>query len=91
MKRRIVAICGALLLVATATFAQHHPPRNINPGKHPNLAAAQRLVSEAFNKISVAQKANEFDMGGHAAKAKELLDEAGKELALAAEAANQQK
>ncbi len=73
MKHRIVAICAAVLLVATVSFAQH-PPRNINPRKHPNLAAAQRLVSEAFNKISVAQKANEFDMGGYAAKAKELLD-----------------
>jgi hypothetical protein len=35
-----------------------------------------------------AQEANEFDMQGHAQKAKNLLDEANKELKLAAEAAN---
>jgi hypothetical protein len=35
-----------------------------------------------------AQTANEFDMAGHAAKAKELLDQANNELKQAAEAAN---
>jgi hypothetical protein len=39
-------------------------------------------------KITAAQEANEFDMNGHAAKAKELLDQASRELKLAAEAAN---
>jgi len=32
--------------------------------------------------------ANEFDMGGHAARAKDLLDQAYREIKLAAEAAN---
>ena len=35
--------------------------------------------------------ANEFDMNGHAAKAKALLDEAYSEIKLAAEAANRNK
>lgn len=55
---------------------------------HPNLAAAQRFCDQAFEKISGAQAANEFDMNGHAAKAKELLEQASKELKEAAEAAN---
>lgn len=38
-----------------------------------------------------AQKANEWDLGGHAQKAKELLDESNKELKLAAEASNRRK
>ena len=37
---------------------------------------------------AVAQQANEWDMDGHAAKAKELLDQVNRELKLAAEAAN---
>jgi hypothetical protein len=38
--------------------------------------------------ISAAQQANEFDMQGHAQKAKDLLDEASREMKAAAEAAN---
>ncbi|HZP04783.1 MAG TPA: hypothetical protein VFB43_07780 [Terracidiphilus sp.] len=56
--------------------------------RHPNLAAAQRLIDQAYAKISAAQGANEFDMNGHAAKAKELLEQANHEIKEAAEAAN---
>lgn len=56
--------------------------------RHPNLAAAQRLSHQAWEKITEAQKANEWDMDGHAAKAKELLDQVNNELKMAAEAAN---
>ena len=64
------------------------PTETVNPARHPNLAAAHRLVNQAFNKIVEAQKANEFDLGGHAEKARQLLDDANRELKLAAEAAN---
>jgi hypothetical protein len=87
MKSRIAVIVGAGLLVAATTFAQR-PKETVSSQRHPNLAAAQRLVDQAFNRITEAQKANEFDLGGHAAKAKALLDDANKELKLAAEAAN---
>jgi hypothetical protein len=56
--------------------------------RHPNLMAAQRLIDQAFQKISEAQGANEFDMNGHAQKAKDLLEQASREVKLAAEAAN---
>jgi hypothetical protein len=52
------------------------------------LAAAQGLSQQAFEKIRAAQQANEWDMRGHAQKAKELLEQANNELKLAAEAAN---
>jgi hypothetical protein len=45
-------------------------------------------MKRAFERIVQAQQANEWDMNGHAQKAKELLDEASKELAKAAGAAN---
>jgi hypothetical protein len=56
--------------------------------RHPNLMAAQDLINRAFDRITAAQAANEFDMGGHAAKAKDLLEQAKREIRLAAEAAN---
>ena len=65
------------------------PEANISKKKHPNLAAAQRLVFDAYEKLVAAQKANEFDMDGHAQKAKEFLDTAAGELKAAAQSANQ--
>jgi hypothetical protein len=56
--------------------------------RHPNLMEAQRLINQAFDRIVAAQEANEWDMGGHAARAKDLLDQAKREIRLATEAAN---
>ena len=70
----------------TAAFAA--PPVEDIGKRHPNLAAAQRLSYQAWERISAAQQANEWDMDGHAAKAKELLDKVNEELKMAAEAAN---
>jgi hypothetical protein len=52
-----------------------------------DLAAAQADLTRAWNKILDAQNANEFDLGGHAQKAKDLIDQANKELKQTAEAA----
>jgi hypothetical protein len=41
-----------------------------------------------MDKVTAAQQANEYDMNGHAAKAKELLSQAYREIKLAAQAAN---
>jgi len=79
---------GVVLLCGLAMFAQAPPKRNVSAVRHPNLAAAQRFLDQAFVRITDAQKANEFDLGGHAAKAKELIDQANRELKLAAEVAN---
>jgi F0F1-type ATP synthase membrane subunit b/b' len=80
------------LLFGSLVYAQMKPPaENISGRRHPNLAAAQRFCDQAFEKIQAAQAANEFDMDGHAAKAKELLDQASRELKEAARAANKNK
>jgi len=84
----LAAVVGSLLLIGGA-LAQ--PKQNVSGAKHPNLAAAQRLSMQAYEKISAAQTANEFDMAGHAAKAKTLLDQVNSELKLAAQAANKNK
>jgi hypothetical protein len=86
MKRWLIAVVCAVVL-PVAIIAQK-PVENVSKKKHPNIAAAQRLCEQAFTRISDAQKANEWDMQGHAEKAKRLLDEANQELKQAALAAN---
>ena len=81
------SVVGIGLFVALIAFAQE-PARNIDPRRHPNLAEAQDLARRAYDRLATAQQANEFDMAGHAAKAKELLREASEEMKLAAMAAN---
>ena len=89
-KTMLGLVLGAALVGGGLAVAQK-PVDNVSGKKHPNLAAAQRLSTEAFEKITAAQQANEWDMDGHAAKAKELLDQVNKELKMAAEAANKNK
>jgi len=81
------ALSAAALICGGVAVAQK-PAENISGKKHPNLAAAQRLSQQAWEKIAAAQQANEWDLQGHAAKAKELLDQVNQELKLSAEAAN---
>jgi hypothetical protein len=82
----------ATMLVACCAFAtvaaQADPAENISKHRHPNLARAQELTGKAYDAATAAQTANEFDMDGHAEKAKELLSQASSELKAAAEAAN---
>lgn len=78
---------GAIMLTGAVAYAAK-PERDVSARRHPNIAAAQRLAAQAFERIVAAQKANEYDMEGHAQKAKELLDQVNAELKLAAEAAN---
>lgn len=80
-------LLGAVLLCGGVVLAQK-PAQNVSPKRHPNLAAAQRLSENAYQKVIAAQEANEWDTNGHAAKAKELLDQVNKELKQAAGAAN---
>ena len=83
MKKIILAVAVAAFLGLRAT-ANAHP-------KHPNIASAHKLVMQAIKRIDAAQKANEFDLGGHAAKAKDLLTQAESELKQAMEAAKDNK
>jgi len=85
MRGKLILCSTVLLLVGTALAS---PPVEDIGKRHPNLAAAQRLSRDAWEKITAAQRANEWDMDGHAAKAKELLDQVNNELKMAAEAAN---
>ena len=88
IKTRVsAAVLATSILIVGAALAQR-PKENVSGARHPNLAAAQRLSQQAWEKIVAAQEANEWDMKGHAQKAKDLLDQVNKELKEAAEAAN---
>ena len=80
-------LLGGLALVLLLGIVSCRTER-VDPRRHPNLAAAQTFIERAMEKVSEAQRLNDFDMNGHAAKAKALLEEAYAEVKLAAEAAN---
>ena len=88
--RLYIALTAVLLSLGGIAVAQR-PKENVSPGRHPNLAAAQRLSRQAWQRVVDAQKANEWDLAGHAQKAKDLLDQANNELKQAAEASNRRK
>ena len=59
-KTRIArALLGFSLLMGGLAIAQPLK-RNVSPGRHPNLAATQRLGQNAYEKIIAAQQANEW-------------------------------
>ena len=83
-KTMTLVALGASLAAAGAAFAGPE-------AGHPNIIAAREAATAAIEKLKAAQVANEYDMGGHAAKAEKLLREAEHEMKLAAEAANRRK
>lgn len=82
------ALLHTLPLALLASLAVAQPADNVSGKRNPNIAAAQHLVTQAYEKIVAAQKSNEYDMQGHAQKAKDLLDQANRELKMAAEIAD---
>jgi hypothetical protein len=72
-------VLGAVLATGGMLVAQQHH----------NLRMAQDLTEKAYNKVVEAQRINEFDMGGHAQRAKDLLYQASHEIKAAADAANE--
>lgn len=75
-------LCLGLVTTAAGVAQQ------VNSGRHPNLAAAQRFTEQASQALARAQQANEFDLGGHAAHARDLLQQANQEILEATRASN---
>ena len=82
-------LLAVIATVAACAASAQMPMQNIDPQRHGNLAAAQNLVVQAFERLSDAQAANNYQLGGHVARAKDLLRQANEEIKLAAETANQ--
>ena len=90
MTKRKLFIATAIytgLICVGVTFAQA-PVVNIDPHRHGNMAAAQRYIVQAYQKLDAAQRANDDQLGGHAQRAKDLLTQADQEIRLAANVAN---
>lgn len=87
MKTAMIAMALALGAASIGSTAFAAGPE----AGHPNIIAAREDATHAIEKLKAAQAANEYDMGGHAAKAEKLLGEAEHEMKLAAEAANKNK
>jgi apolipoprotein N-acyltransferase len=80
----VAAICASFILGAVV-FAE--PPVNVGE-RHGNMRAAQQLIQQAWVKVDEAQRDNNYNLGGHAGRAKDLLQQASEEIKMSAEAAN---
>jgi hypothetical protein len=80
------ALYGALACVEVAVAQA--PVVNIDPHRHGNLAAAQKFIVQAYQKLNEAQRDNQGQLGGHAQRAKDLLTQADEEIRLAANVSN---
>ena len=77
-----ITLCsiGLVLLLAGTALA--------GGDRHPNLTGAHGDLVAAQKRVTAAQVAHEYKLGGHAAKAKALIDQAEAELAQALQDAN---
>jgi hypothetical protein len=75
-------------LFFTGTFATQVASAAPNWPKHPNLVNAWKNLDKAWGKISKAQEANADQLGGHGAKAKDLIAAAQADLKQARDSAN---
>ena len=82
MTKKGMAVLSVLMFCVA--IAAQEPVVDIDKNKHANLAEAQRLVVEANRYIAEAQKENNYDMKGHAEKARQLLVQVNQELKAAA-------
>lgn len=55
--------------------------------RHPNIEAADYNAQQAIERMRAAQRANGYDMGGHAGRAIQLMQDARYEMQAAAEMA----
>ncbi|WP_047495719.1 hypothetical protein [Terriglobus sp. TAA 43] len=92
MKNKIAAalVTAISLVSVTLLFAQGPPVVNISSYRHGNLAAAQNYIVQAYQMVNQAQQANDGQLGGHAARAKQLLSQADYELRQAANVSNEE-
>jgi hypothetical protein len=84
MQAKSVILAAALVAAAVVSVASFAGAM----AGHPNIIAAREDAEHAIKKMQQAQKANEYDLGGHAKKAEELLAQSIEEMKLAAQADN---
>jgi hypothetical protein len=86
-KDMLIGTALGLVLGCSGALLAQAPVVNIGD-RHGNLRAAQQYIVSAWQRIDEAQQDNNYNLGGHAGRAKELLVQADEELRLAANVAN---
>ena len=86
-KRNVYVAAVVVTLLGCIQLFADQPVVNIGT-RHGQLRAAQEAIVQAYNRITNAQNNNDYQLGGHAARAKQYLEQADQELRLAADAAN---
>ena len=87
-KDMLVGTALRLVLGCSGALIAQQPVVDIG-NRHGNLRAAQQYIQAAWQRIDSAQADNNYNLGGHAGRAKDLLVQADEELRLAANVANQ--
>jgi hypothetical protein len=87
-KDMLVGTAMGLILGCSGAILAQAPAVNIGE-RHGNLRSAQQYIQAAWQRIDTAQVDNNYNLGGHAGRAKDLLVQADEELRLAANSANQ--
>lgn len=88
MKKKAIQILVLLAAVSALVYAATAPSVTVDRSRHGNLYSAQESVQAAWNSINTAQQDNNYHMGGHAEKAKDLLYQASQEIQYAANSAD---
>ena len=83
----VIALAGVAGGFAIAQDRDHDRDRDLWR-RHPNLAQAERLTHQADGYLVAAQRANHWDLQGHAQHAEQLLQQADREIWEAARAAD---
>jgi apolipoprotein N-acyltransferase len=83
----LITLARCLAFTLGAVGLAQQPPVDAGE-RHGNMRAAQQLIQQAWQKVDEAQQDNNYNLGGHAGRAKELLSQASEQIKLSAEAAN---
>ncbi|MGB8030880.1 MAG: hypothetical protein WCF30_14610 [Terracidiphilus sp.] len=80
-----LAIFAGGVLVGQVIVPTPPPPKITVPANYGNMQDAQRSLLQAYDYLVAAQKANNDNLGGYAATAEQLIDQADNDILLAAE------
>jgi hypothetical protein len=80
-----LAIFAAGVVVGQVVIPTPPPPKITVPANYGNMQDAQRSLLQAYNYLVQAQKNNNDNLGGYAASAEQLIDQADNDILLAAE------
>ena len=87
MKQRHLTMVAATAIVLSLVSGCAVADDGYFVSRHPNIEAADFNAQQAIERMRAAQRANGYDMGGHAGRAIQLMQDARYEMQAAAEAA----